>query len=65
MIAHKIHSGTRQQGMQSSLVFAPNQGIQLVDPSYVQEQARKQGQQSAVFKDSGFKTVLNERNLNK
>lgn len=51
--------------MQSSLVFAPNQGIQLVDPSYIEEQSRKLNQQSAVFKDSGFKTVINERAFNK
>ena len=63
LLAHKVHSGARAQGMTSSLVFAPNQMISLVDPSFVEEQARRQGQSSVVFNDSGFKTVLNERSM--
>jgi hypothetical protein len=49
LIAHKIHSGVRGQGMVSSLVFAPNQAIELVDPSYVTSMLNKSSQQSEYF----------------
>ena len=50
MIAHKIHSGTRGAGMVSSLVFAPNQGIQLVDPAYLKELANNASKQTEYAK---------------
>lgn len=61
LLAHKAHTGTRQAGMTSTLVFAPNQGIQLVDPAHIAEVNARAGRQSQFFKNDGFKTVLNER----
>lgn len=60
ILAHKIHSGSANpRGMVSTLVMAPNQGIQLVDPAWVERQQNK-GQESAFFAQGGFKTVVRD-----
>lgn len=61
MIAHKINQGGKATGLVSSLVFAPNQGIELVDPSYVKSFFEKKASSDYFSKDSGFKTVLKQK----
>jgi hypothetical protein len=61
MIAHKINQGGRITGLQSSLVFAPNQGIELVDPSYVASYFEQQKESKFFSEKSGFKTVIESK----
>ena len=61
MIAHKINQEGKATGTVSSLVFAPNQGIELVDPSYGQSYFEKKADSDYFSKKSGFKTVLKQK----
>lgn len=47
-----------QAGMESSLAFASVQGIELVNPASV---VQKKGTETYFNRESGFKTVLEEK----
>jgi hypothetical protein len=61
MMQMKINRGGKATGMTSSLVFAPNQGIQLVDPSYVKSYFEKQKESKFFSEKSGFRTVIENK----
>ena len=63
VLQHRIHQGNgTTTGLVSSLVFAPNQGIELVNPEFVNNYFKQKNDESEYFKkDAGFKTVLKEK----
>jgi len=69
-LSHNINAGASRlisgiesvaAGLKSSLAFAPNQGIELVDPHYVKTFLEKRPSSEFFSKESGFKTVLKDR----
>jgi U4/U6 small nuclear ribonucleoprotein PRP31 len=57
---HAVHQGTAG-GMVSSIVFAPHQGIELVNPDYIAEMTAPVREQNFLKPEGGFRTVLQER----
>ena len=57
---HQVNSGSNA-GMVSSIVFAPHQGIELVNPDYVAEMNMPKNDDNFLKPESGFRTVLQER----
>jgi hypothetical protein len=55
-----VHQGTAG-GMVSSIVFAPHQGIELVNPDYIAEMTAPVREQNFLKPEGGFRTVLQER----
>ena len=55
---HAVNRGT-MTGMTSSLAFASNQGIELVDPDYVKRMNAPKVEDVYFNKNSGFRTILN------
>lgn len=62
MMQHRIHKGNgTTTGLVSSLVFGPNQGIELVNPEFVQNYLKSKEESEYFKKEAGFKTVLKEK----
>ena len=60
--SHAVHQGN-SGGLVSSIVFAPHQGIELVNPDYIAEMGLAKPVQEYFKPESGFKTVLAERKI--
>ena len=60
-MAQKVNRTAKNSGMVSSLIFAPNQGISLVNPDFAKSYFAKKAESNYFSKESGFKTILKSK----